>query len=261
MKRCTALLICFLSAALTPTAFADEGMWLLPNLTPSIVKRLDRLEFMRVSDLANANEPSFKDAVVKLSTGCTGSIVSRSGIVLTNHHCISNALQQIGKTSPALTNDGFYAATLADEVHVEGMTVALPLAMLDITGLVRNGVSPNASIEEQQAQIGNTRGLKPTSPPSSRRIATRSSPSEFSATFGSSWRLPLTSENLAAILTTGNTLAKPAISHSYGSTPMQATNPPTSRHKINPTNLRNSSPSLRMDTKRKTSRSSWDTPP
>lgn len=154
MKRCTALLICFLSAALTPTAFADEGMWLLPNLTPSIVKRLDRLEFMRVSDLANANEPSFKDAVVKLSTGCTGSIVSRSGIVLTNHHCISNALQQIGKASPALTDDGFYAATLADEVHVEGMTVALPLAMLDITGLVRDGVSPNASIEEQQAQIG-----------------------------------------------------------------------------------------------------------
>jgi hypothetical protein len=55
-------------------------------------------------------------SVVRLEPpGCTGSIVSPDGLIVTNHHCVQGALQLNSTPQKNLVEDGFLARTLADE--------------------------------------------------------------------------------------------------------------------------------------------------
>jgi hypothetical protein len=64
---------------------------------------------------------------------CTASFVSPDGLVLTNHHCAREhvvAVQRPGETS---LDQGFYAATLADERAVPDLYIDQLIAIEDIT--------------------------------------------------------------------------------------------------------------------------------
>lgn len=135
------------------SAWADEGMWLLPTIDSTLAQRLNRLGCTRVSDLNNFGNHSMARAVVKLGSGCTGSIIGRNGVVLTNYHCVSDALQQHSNAEHNLIANGFYAESLANELPIEGMTVAITTGMYDITKAVRNGVAPATPLSEAQPQI------------------------------------------------------------------------------------------------------------
>ena len=54
------------------------------------------------------------NAVVSLG-GCSASFVSEQGLVITNHHCVTRALQHNSTPEQNLLEDGFLAATLKDE--------------------------------------------------------------------------------------------------------------------------------------------------
>ena len=97
------------------SAWADEGMWLLPTIDSTLAQRLNRLGCTRVSDLNNFGNHSMARAVVKLGSGCTGRIIGRNGVVLTNYHCVSDALQQHSNAEHNLIANGFYAESLANE--------------------------------------------------------------------------------------------------------------------------------------------------
>lgn len=153
MKKYIVLLSSILLLIAT-TVRADEGMWLLPSASPTVGTHLGKLGFMRVHDLSRPDGgPSLQKAVVKLSTGCTGSVISRSGLVLTNYHCVNNALQQHSNANHDLFARGFYAETLADELPIKGMAVAITTDMLDVTKSIRNGIAPDTPLSEAQAQI------------------------------------------------------------------------------------------------------------
>ncbi len=73
---------------LTSRLFADEGMWL-----PMLLKQLNEKDMkamgMKISaeDIYSVNKSSMKDAVVLFGRGCTGEVISKEGLLLTNHHC------------------------------------------------------------------------------------------------------------------------------------------------------------------------------
>src|SRR5262249_46534731 len=68
-----------------PTAGADEGMWTFHGFpfakaNETLKTKLDQAWLDRV-----------RVATVRI-TGCTGSFVSREGLILTNHHCVESCL-------------------------------------------------------------------------------------------------------------------------------------------------------------------------
>ena len=111
MKRILAL-----AAALTVcvSAMADEGMWLLP-LLESMNIDIMRREGCRLTaeDIYSVNHSSLKDAIVQFDGGCTGEIVSRDGLLLTNHHCGYSRIQELSTPEHNYLMDGYWALIAA----------------------------------------------------------------------------------------------------------------------------------------------------
>jgi len=86
------------SAALlfaTTIASADEGMW-FPQLLQKLNAAEMRLRGLKVpvEEIYSLNKNSMKDAVVLFGGGCTGEIISSKGLLLTNHHCGYDQIQE-----------------------------------------------------------------------------------------------------------------------------------------------------------------------
>ena len=77
-----ALLFCALSA------LADEGMWMIQTIDRTLEKRM-RAAGLKLDGkmIYDEEKESLSDAVVALSFSCTGSMISRDGLMITNHHC------------------------------------------------------------------------------------------------------------------------------------------------------------------------------
>jgi hypothetical protein len=83
-------------------AGADEGMWTFDNFPSALVR--DRYGV----DIDEAWLERVRLATVRLA-GCTGSFVSRDGLILTNHHCVSSCLAQSSTRESSLLETGFFA--------------------------------------------------------------------------------------------------------------------------------------------------------
>ena len=80
-------------AAMLPSARADEGMWMLPLLEKINSDALRNLGSRLSPDqIYSINHSSIKDAVVQFGGGCTGEIISGSGLLVTNHVGVSSEL-------------------------------------------------------------------------------------------------------------------------------------------------------------------------
>ena len=68
---------------------AEEGMW-LPMLLKSINEADMQSKGCKLSaeDIYSVNKTSLKDAVILFGGGCTGEIISKEGLLITNHHCL-----------------------------------------------------------------------------------------------------------------------------------------------------------------------------
>jgi hypothetical protein len=76
--------------------------------------------------------------------GCTASFVSADGLVATNHHCGRDATSEVGREGENLLDDGFYAATLADERRADDMWADQLHLIQDVTALVAHAADPTA---------------------------------------------------------------------------------------------------------------------
>jgi hypothetical protein len=90
-------------------ARADEGMWTFDNFPSALVR--DRYGV----DIDDAWLDHVRLGTVRLQ-GCTGSFVSPSGLILTNHHCVSSCLAQNSTRESSLLETGFVARERADEI-------------------------------------------------------------------------------------------------------------------------------------------------
>ena len=82
-------------------ALADEGMWTFDNFPLAKVNaayglKLDQKWLDRV-----------QAASVRLTTGCSASVVSKSGLVFTNHHCVVECVQDLSSGDKDFVQDGF----------------------------------------------------------------------------------------------------------------------------------------------------------
>ena len=69
-------------------AKADEGMWLPYSLNGQNLAEMQALGCkLTAEQIFSFNQPSIKYAIVQFGGGCTGELISGSGLLVTNHHC------------------------------------------------------------------------------------------------------------------------------------------------------------------------------
>ena len=87
---------------------ADEGMWI-----PLLVERLNYVDMQEMGlnltaeEIYSINNSSLKDAIVIFGGGCTGEIISKDGLLLTNHHCGYGVIQSHSTVEHDYLSDGF----------------------------------------------------------------------------------------------------------------------------------------------------------
>jgi hypothetical protein len=143
------LIIVAFTTLFSLTSKADEGMWLL-----QLMQQQNSIDMMKkqglklnASDIYNPNGVSLKDAVGIFGGGCTGEIISPNGLVLTNHHCGYGAIQTHSSVEHDYLTDGFWAATLADELPNERLSFRFVHRIVDITDLVNEQIK-NGEVTE-----------------------------------------------------------------------------------------------------------------
>ena len=106
------------------------------------------------------NQASLKDAVAQLGNGCTGAMVSPTGLLLTNHHCAYSYIQALSSVAHDYLTDGYCAKNQAEELPCQGLTVRFLEYMDDVTDSVLNGVGVAMGESARAALIeSNTRRL------------------------------------------------------------------------------------------------------
>ena len=134
-------------AALLPSAKADEGMWMLPLLEKINSDALRNLGSRLTPDqIYSINHSSIKDAVVQFGGGCTGEIISGSGLLVTNHHCGYGSIQALSSEEHNYLEDGYWASSRSEEIPVPGLSVKFLQKMTDVTGKVKDEKSADALI-------------------------------------------------------------------------------------------------------------------
>ena len=68
---------------------------------------------------------------------CSASLVSPDGLVMTNHHCARDFVTQVSEEGENLLDEGFYAATLADERAVTDFEADQLIDIVDVTPEIR----------------------------------------------------------------------------------------------------------------------------
>lgn len=96
------------------TAFENHGGMWLPSQIPELAPELKQLGLAIDPALLSDPKSGLLSAIVNLS-GCSASFVSKDGLVVTNHHCATGALQHNSSAGENLLEKGMLANTRAEE--------------------------------------------------------------------------------------------------------------------------------------------------
>ena len=133
---------------------ADEGMWFLMFL-----KRLNERDMQKeglqltAEEIYSINNSSLKDAIVQFGGGCTASIISPDGLVITNHHCGYGAIAGLSTPEHNYLRDGYWAKTKADELSPKRLSVRFFVRMDNVTDRMLAVVNPSMSEKEREAAL------------------------------------------------------------------------------------------------------------
>lgn len=146
MRR--ALMLLPVIVSLTSLARADEGMWTFNNFPSAEVGKKYNftpdakwLEHVRLSS-------------AKTGGGCSASFVSASGLVMTNHHCVHDCIEQLSTAQKDYVKSGFYAKTPGDEVKCSELEIDQLTDITDVTEKVMGatkGLEGKAFADAQKA--------------------------------------------------------------------------------------------------------------
>jgi hypothetical protein len=118
-------------AAISSRAWADEGMWTFDNFPSAKVKAAYGV------DIDQAWLDHVRGSAVRLSSGCSASVVTGEGLVLTNNHCVADCAQTLSAPGRDYFNDGFQAPVRTDEKTCSGMQAEILTQITDVTDRVQ----------------------------------------------------------------------------------------------------------------------------
>ena len=154
MKRFYFILIVLTALTGSQNAKADEGMWMINLINTALEKQMqERGLELSANEIYNADAPgaSVSDAIVSMEFGCTGSIISDQGLLITNHHCAYSDVHSLSTPECNYLEEGFWAFNADEERVIPGKKVYFLKKVLDVTEEVEE---LKASLEAQNIGTG-----------------------------------------------------------------------------------------------------------
>ncbi len=143
----------FLLLVYAVPALADEGMWLLNDFPAAKVQ----------AAYGFAPSKEWLDRVrlgaVKLSNGCSASFVSTAGLVMTNHHCARECVQDLSTPKADHLEKGFFAAVAKDERRCPNIEADQLVSISDVTDRIhaatagKDGEAFATALRQESARI------------------------------------------------------------------------------------------------------------
>ncbi len=144
-------LSCLLPCLLAAPAHADEGMWTFNNFPSAEVKK--RYGF----EPTKAWLDQVRLGSVRIAGGCSSSLVSADGLVMTNHHCARSCIDNLsGLQKKDFNRDGYFAKTVADEHKCPAMEMNQLVEITDVTQRVQDAtkaVTADKFADAQKTEI------------------------------------------------------------------------------------------------------------
>lgn len=156
MKRFLAI-VAFIQVFLPGVVMADEGMWL-----PALIEKLNINQMKKEGCLLNADEiysinhSSLKDAVVALDHGsCTAEVISDEGLLLTNHHCGFDEIQEhsIDTLAHDYLRNGFWAKTKEEELSNSRKSASFLIRFEDVSEKILPELNDQMTSEERNTKV------------------------------------------------------------------------------------------------------------
>ena len=133
---------------------ADEGMWI-----PMLVERLNYVDMQEMGlnltaeEIYSINNSSMKDAIVIFGGGCTGEIISKEGLLLTNHHCGYGTIQSHSTVEHDYLTDGFWAMSKEEELKNPGLSVQFLVRIEDVSERVLSAINDAMTETERYEKV------------------------------------------------------------------------------------------------------------
>ncbi|WP_179006204.1 S46 family peptidase [Winogradskyella forsetii] len=152
MKKIFLTIIAFIISF--SSVMANEGMWFLMHIERLNYRDMQKMGLqLTPEEIYSVNNQSLKDAIVQFNGGCTASIVSDSGLVLTNHHCGYDAIAELSTAEQNHLKNGFWAGSMAEEMKPESLYVRFFVRMDDVSERMLAQVNDSMSEKEREAAL------------------------------------------------------------------------------------------------------------
>lgn len=136
MKKIFSLLLALTVLCTTP-AKADEGMWLVHLIGDKTYADMVKKGLKLTKEqLYSMNKSSLKDAIVIFGGGCTAELVSKEGLLFTNHHCGYGSIAAASTVEHDYLRNGFWAKSKPEEIACKGLSVQFLVKIEDVTDSV-----------------------------------------------------------------------------------------------------------------------------
>ena len=135
MKKVSAVMLS--GVLFSALVLADEGMWTFDN--PPVKQLEEKYHFTPTQPWLD----HVRLSSVRLNDGGSGSFVSPSGLLLTNHHVARGQLQKNSTAEHNYIRDGFFAASSDQEMKSPDLEVNVLESMENVTSRVQSSVKPS----------------------------------------------------------------------------------------------------------------------
>ncbi|WP_428223372.1 S46 family peptidase [Flavobacterium sp.] len=133
---------------------ADEGMWFL-----MFIERLNHRDMQKMGlqltseEIYSINNNSLKNAIVQFNGGCTAEMISKEGLVLTNHHCGYDAIAELSSAEKNHLKNGFWANSKKEELKPSSLFVRFFVRMDDCSKRILSVVNDKMTEAEREKAI------------------------------------------------------------------------------------------------------------
>ena len=108
---------------------------------------------LNASDIYSISKSSLKDAIVSFGGFCTAEVISGQGLLLTNHHCGFDAIQNHSSVQNNLIQKGFWAYNNSQELQNPGLFVSFIVRIEEVTDQITKNVKSSLTEKERQSEI------------------------------------------------------------------------------------------------------------